>query len=610
MEHHTSTTPATRRRSNWKSHYFILLVLWLALLYGFTSTLKWIGLSLLGAALVVAGIRIIAYAQQTKRDNIHYNVTLLFGLMLLACSLPTLAPGLPASLLTLTSPASSVLEARALRLAQTIDDDNRTNARLIATRGLGDPVPRDKHGLPVLLGVKDADLLKDLIAAGLSPDASNTDGKTLLMLTDDLDLATVLLESGADPNARDLEGGTALSHAYRKDRRYRELLLDAGADVHAVDNAEIAVVDYYPDSGPERELLEAYAGNSPLSAPRSFAVADRGRRGWIVTMDSRDHLPPSALSITPSFLHYDDSATVTVRLSNASDQDRLLDVRASISAAFFVAASHGGRVENPHKPFVGQTIRWPRLTLPAHSMGELTFDIVTDLEYSKGDLHIDLRSRAFGHTEDEVLYLSKKLEYPQYTGEPADSSWGDILGIVIFIASFVVALPMLMRGSTSKVSVAAAGAAAIVCGGVFVVLLWGMVEPWVAFDETSCEILDQRIGLKTTTTSTRRVSGHMTSTTTVTGYPLVAVRLMDQGQEKIRVGFATGMAWHPTSELSLVQLGETVPCWYDPEDNRQFTVVRTPGIRGIAGLIFLSLLTLGLFALTLSLRKDKVQLTG
>lgn len=175
---------------------------------------------------------------------------------------------------------------------------------------------------------------------------------------------------------------------------------------------------------------------------------------------------------------------------------------------------------------------------------------------------------------------------------------------------------MLKRGSESKGAAAAAGAAAIICGWIFFALLWGMVEPWIAFNETSCEILDRRVGLKSDTTTSRRSTSLRGSTTgsttktTVEGIPLVAVRFTADGRERIRVGFGTGMEWRPTSDINLVQLGETVPCWHDPEDQSRFTVARTPGIRGIAGLTVLVLVTLGLFLSALPSREAKQQPTG
>jgi hypothetical protein len=599
METPDTRTEAPIRGPRWKLLYLIVVVLWLAVLYGFTSTPWLIGRSLLGGALVVWGVKRVAKALQSKREGDHFVATFLLGLALFAGSLVTLAPGLPAGLLNLTSLTSSVLVDRARSLDREITNNHGFEARRIAARGLGTPVPRDVHGHPVLLEVKDPELLKDLVAEGLDPDAADENGKTLLMLSESPAIVTALLKAGADPNTQDNDGATALSYAYRKGQWYMELLLGAGADVHAVDDAGIAVVDFYPESGPLRELLEAHAGDKPLPAPRPFEAADRGRRDWLITSSSSQPLPPSGVSMNPTLLRYGDAATITIRLSNPSDKNQLLDVRAYLgNVAFIVGASHGGQGG-------GGVIRWPKLTLPAQSSGQLTLDIITDLTHSKGDLSFDVHSRVFGKTEDDVLQLHAKLKYPEFSDELSESAIWDLLGILAFIASFAVGLPYLMRRSNSRGVAAAAGSVAIVCAWIFLALFWGMLEPWVAFDKTNCEILDHQVQTKTTRTSTSR--GSPSSSSYISYVPLVAARFMVEGKEQIRIGFATGMESHAPRELDFAPIGETVPCWYDPDDTRRFTVVRTPGLGGIVGLILLALLTVGAVAFALPSRKEEPQ---
>jgi hypothetical protein len=598
-----STRFTGRRGPSWKLIYLVLAALWLLVLYGFTATVAWIWLSVLGAGLALGGIALSAGALPDLRDGLQYLGVFVLGLLLLGAALLTLLPGLPGSWLTSIAPSWDVLENRKSLLEQAIEQGDRPLAVRLATRGLGDASPRDSHGRPLLFDVEGADLIRELVAAGLSPNAVDEEGRTLLMLTDDADLAAALLAAGADPNARDLEGRTPLTYAYRKDPRHVGLLLEAGADVHAVDNAGIAVADLYPAAGLLRDLLEEYAGDSSLPPPRPFEAVDRGRRDWLVTRDPAAPISPSAISIDPEELRYGDLATIDIRLSNDSEQDRLLDVRAKLGgAAFFVAASHEGRIENPYDPGVSQTIRWPRLALPAKSEGRLSLEIVTDWEERAGDLTVDLRYRSPGETEDEVLTLHKTPVFGEII--PVIDWWG-ILGALVVVVGMILAVRYLLRmrkTGTEKLILGVTSAAAVACGVAFVTEIAGMVEPWTSFEETSCEILDRRIGLSTWTTSTTGARGQSSSTSTIVARPVVAVRFAAQGREWTRVGFATGGGFHPVHELALVPLGAEVPCWFDPDDPTRFTVVRTPGARGLLFLIMLAVSGVALFLAARSFR--------
>jgi ankyrin repeat protein len=81
--------------------------------------------------------------------------------------------------------------------------------------------------------------VRELLAAGASPDAKDPDGRTPLfsaVLGGAVGLAGLLLESGADPNARDNEGWTALHFAAQEHLpEMARLLIGRGADVNARD---------------------------------------------------------------------------------------------------------------------------------------------------------------------------------------------------------------------------------------------------------------------------------------------------------------------------------------------------------------------------------------
>ena len=347
--------------------FLILLACWLLALAGFTSMFGWIGLSVLGALLASGGISLARSARPHISEGKQYAIVFAVGLLTAVVSLPTLAPGLPGSWLATTSFGWGLLESRTGRLVQAIKDKDIGLAARLVSRGLGDDRPIDKFGRPLLFDVEDPEMLSALLEAGLSPDATDPQGRTLLMMTGDEQMAATLLANGADTNAKDVEGRTPLAYAPRKGGGFVEQLLEAGADVYAVDDSGVSVADLYPSAGPLRELLEKHTRSHVLPLPRPVEDIDRGRRDWLTAdTDSRSSDMSPSISIEPAKLRYGDVARVTIRLGNDTQQERLLEARAELNdVAYFVAASYGGRIENPRVASISQTIRWPLLALPA-----------------------------------------------------------------------------------------------------------------------------------------------------------------------------------------------------------------------------------------------------
>jgi hypothetical protein len=486
--------------------YLAGMGLWAFLLYGFVSLPALVILTLIGPLLARGGLRLVIGSAPHMLGGPQYIASFLGGLLVLAGAGLTLAPGWPDHLLAQTATGWSVLEDRADRLETAIDNGHPRLAGRLAVRGLGDPAPLDNLGTPLIHHVgyarpPDAALLADLLESGLDPDARDRDGRTLLMATRDPALTRVLLAAGADPNARQRGGYTVLMSSTDKEPEVIQLLLEGGADVHAVDEAGRPVSDFFPSGLPARELLEARAGR-PLPEPGQHDPAAGGRTDWLAAPQDPQAGPgPSAILLDHRPLRYGEVAVLDIRLSNARDEDRLLDVEATLNgAALFVDASHGGAVLSPTQAGLQQTIRWPFLNFPAHRQGRLQLRIVARSDPGAGDLAVDVRARDYPGVKEDVLQVYERLAPAAAATASGGAGW--LGGLLIPGALALFLLVGWRRGARVTTGRTVAALAALACGGIALVLLWSMVQPFVLFEQARCTVLDRRVLLRTTTSST------------------------------------------------------------------------------------------------------------
>jgi hypothetical protein len=570
---------AARRRS-WfttgrlKLALFVAAVLgWAIVLQGFVSLRVEIACTLLGPALGTAGLSLVARSLRQRLRAAGHAAALAFGLLLLAGAGLTLAPAAPAGLLVTSASGLNLLDARIGRFDRALRDGDARLARRLARRGLGDASPVDRSGRPLLHDVKDAALLRDLLESGLDPDAADLDGWTMLMNTSDIDLARALLAAGANANARRRGGETVLMASAQKAPALVALLVAAGAEIDAVDAAGRSVVDYVGVNDDVRAVLEARAGGSlPEARSRDWAMG--GRADWLVVdRDPKAQLGPSTLKLDRHPLSPGDSASLFIRLANPSPQPRLLDVEADLNGAvLFVGASHDGAILNPARPGLNQTVRWPLLTLPEHSQGRLELHMVVRSEPRPGDLGVDVRVSDLPDPRPEVLTVSERLG----DREPRDGTTGIAwpLGLLLLGGTTLWLLRRLSRsGAAGR---AAAAGAALVCATAATLFAWTMVEPLMRFDEAACTILDRRVYLTSTRSSsgTSRNPGTASRSRTL-AVPIVAVRIESDATPRIATGFNTDFNRSPSDLRGLV-LGATVPCWVDPQRPGRFTLFRRP----------------------------------
>jgi hypothetical protein len=605
----TSSSTEGNKQPFKKVLFIVLLPIWLTALAGFTSTWVWIGLSVTGTTLVIGGIAVSRQALPHIGEGFRHATLFAFGLLLIAISLATLAPGAPGNWLTSTSFGWGLLEKRVNRLILAIEEQDHGLAIRIASRGLGNAHPIDESGHPLLFKAQESDMLRALLATGLGPDAETADGRTLLMLTKDVDMTSALLKAGADPNTQDVSGKTPLVYASRKDIRHLELLLEAGANVHAVDVTGIAIADYFPATGPQRNLLEEHSGPLPLPQPRPLDAMERGHNEWLVVeKDPQANIGPSSVTTEPEQLIDGHQGTIHINIGNDSHRDRLLEVRVDLNGgAYLVAASHNGKVANPLTTAVNRTIRWPLLALPAYSEGKLSLDIVNPNGHEENDLMVDVAYRDSGTFDDEHLLLQQTPG--QGKTAPVAVDWMTISAYLLLFIGLLFGYLKLINtlGLHTRPSQFAALATLIsLIIGTF--LLTGIVEPWIFFEETSCLILDRRLKSNSTayySSSETRLAANNEISTISYVMPQLAVRYKAKDEELTSVGFTTGNEALSAQDLYQFPLGATVTCWFDPDQPSRFTVNRVPGLGAIASIVLLVVVTVTFFLFARVCSKDQ-----
>jgi hypothetical protein len=364
------------------------------------------------------------------------------------------------------------------------------------------------------------------------------------------------------------------------------MLLRAGADVHAVDQSGNSVATFFPKDGPLRELLEKHDGGRPLVDADDFLQS--GREDWlIIKRDPSANMETTAILPDHPPLQHDKIGSLSIRINNTSNMDRVVGVKARLNGAvLFIDASHEGAIEDPIHPQLQQTIRWPLLGLPAHSQGRLAFRVIT-LPEQGGDIVIDVTIRDTNGRE-EVL----NLHQPAAVLERQSTSQNlNFLILTLLLIAGVIWFLIRRRSQTASTAQMLSGFAAFVCAGFAILLVLSIIDPFVRFEEATCTLLDRRIQLKSSQTGSGSKTGR-----SLYSVPLAAVRIDYESQRFITTGFPAGIGIHSVDEFRRFPLGASSRCWVYSEDPTIFTLDRTPAIGMILGILFLGLFSLALAA--------------
>ncbi len=568
----------------------------------------------LGAALACGGIYLALGGARHLFAGPQYAALFVIGLAMIAGAGATLLPAAPGGVLAAWAPGWEQLGRRVGALGEAIEAGDVGLAHKLARRGLGDPAALDSSGNPVLHRARGAEMVGALLDAGLDPDAADPAGRTLLMRSSDVAVARLLLAAGADPNARTQHGFTPLMHRGDDAAELVELLLEAGADVHATNEAGRTVADLV--RGPGRALLERHAGGRPLL--ETGGVTPRGREDWLVrAAGAAGRHDASALTLEGDPIQPGEVGMVSVVVDNPTSRDRVVELRAVLdSGVLFVGASHAGQVETGRPPGPTSTVRWPWLALPAGGQGRLQLEVLARPDRAVADLvaggfGIDVSVIDLPAREERVLGL-----YQERAGEPAYADLTDPLRFfAAFLPTALVALGWFLlvrrrRGESTtrrldRVARGAALAIVLVCVALAGDLVGSMAEPYLRFEETDCEILDHRV-LGSLVEGSRRGRGTTGSTRpTIQPHPLAAVAVRTGGERRITAGWNAGLATRSVQELRAFPIGSTATCWIDPEDPDRFSLVRSPSLGALigVGLCLAIALPLGFVATRLGRRR-------
>jgi len=515
------------------------------------------------------------------------------GVLLVLGALVALAPAAPGDVLARSPQGWSLLDGRVSRLEAAIEAGDVALAAKLAGRGLGDPAARDASGTPVLHRASGAEMVAALLDAGLDPDAADVRGHTLLMRSRDVEVVRVLLAAGANPNVRSRQGFTALMQQGEQSAELIEQLLEAGADVHAVNESGRTVADLV--RGPGRALLERYAGGRALR--ETGGVTPRGSDAWLVAGSGASGSGGSGVTLDGEELRPGDVGTLSIVVDNAGGADRVVSVEAVLdSGVLFVGASHEGEVETLARPGPSSTVRWPLFSLPAGARGALSLtvlarpdDAVSDL--ATGGWGVDVRVLDLPERTEQVLPLHRERAGPEGYADLSDP----FRFVIAFLPAIVVALLVIFfirrrRGETESARASRFGrtialACALLCVVIAANLIGSIAEPYVRFEAAPCEILDHRV------LATEVDSGPTTHTQrrqrVMQGHPLAAVAIERDGERLIAAGWTAGAATRSPQELRAFPIGSTATCWLDPDEPQRFVVVRGPSLAGIVGIVML-----------------------
>jgi hypothetical protein len=312
----------------------------------------------------------------------------------------------------------------------------------------------------------------------------------------------------------------------------------------------------------------------------------------------------STIALDPAAPKEGDVVTFLVHVRNSGDEPAPfteVEFELPLEAMFVDATGLDGAKIDPADKVVAATI-----DLPAGADRQFSVRMVVPHDAGGRSLSPHLK----------VRYAHAGVEF--YGGEPVTidtrvANTGVVLGGVRFNPASLVVLGVLLlypvlRVLTGSRKESKGPVLMIVIAVGFLSIFAGMAwHDWRTiseFQQSSCTILDSRLRIETSPSSTSSSSsppGRRQNTTTYE--PLLAMRYADNGREVIGTGYSTGSRLQigrgssTISEYERFKIGAQAPCWFDPDDPTRIMVL--PGFGGayVFAVLPLGLLFGGVWAL-------------
>jgi uncharacterized repeat protein (TIGR01451 family) len=239
-----------------------------------------------------------------------------------------------------------------------------------------------------------------------------------------------------------------------------------------------------------------------------------------------------------------------------------------------------------------------RLILPRDAGGEVLLPTMRVRQLYTG-------TEAWIHGEADVQTRIDPSRHGALGIQVAPAGLALLALMVVALGTWALLRILAPRGTRTSVRIGAAVVAMTIAVGfwmIFASLAWRDWRTLSDFTETQCTVLDRRMRISTTPSTTGRQLPQRTTTTTMTTYrPLVAVQYIVDGSPTISTGFDTGSRVQIGSgarELESFErwrVGDNVPCWYNPRSPEDVIVIRGFGGAYLFALFPLPLLLFGLW---------------
>jgi hypothetical protein len=313
----------------------------------------------------------------------------------------------------------------------------------------------------------------------------------------------------------------------------------------------------------------------------------------------------STIQLEPAIPTEGDVVTLLVHIRNSGDEPAPfteVELELPLEAMFVDATGLDGAKIDPVDKVVAATV-----DLPAGADRQFSVRMVVPHDAGGRSLSPHLKVR-YAHAGVEFYGGGEPVTIDTRIANTGVALGGVRFNAATFVVLGVLLLYPLLRVLTGSRKGSKGPVLMIVIAGGFLSIFAGMAwHDWrtiSAFRQSTCTVLDSRLRIETSPSSTSASSPPSRHQNTTTYEPLLALRHVENGREVIGTGYSTGsrlqigLGSSTISEYERFKVGAQVPCWFDPGEPTRIMVL--PGFGGayVFALLPLGLLVGGVWALS------------